>query len=75
MGYSPQSPWHCRRTLGGWRHDGSNGYAPDASRAFQVMSYGAFAGTFTDYSGLDVGWWSREVAQKIVLAPPYPGNS
>ena len=32
-----------------------NGYVPNTNRTFQVMSYGVVAGTFTDYSGLDVG--------------------
>jgi len=32
-----------------------NGYVPATNRTFQVMSYGVVAGTFTDYSGLDVG--------------------
>jgi hypothetical protein len=32
-----------------------NGYVPAVNRAFQVMSYGVVAGSFTDYSGLDVG--------------------
>jgi hypothetical protein len=33
-----------------------NGYVPATNRTFQVMSYGVVAGTFTDYSGLDVGF-------------------
>jgi len=32
-----------------------NGYQPAVGRTFQVMTYGVVAGTFTDYSGLDVG--------------------
>lgn len=32
-----------------------NGYVPNRNRTFQVMSYGVVAGSFTDYSGLDVG--------------------
>ena len=32
-----------------------NGYVPATNRTFQVMSYGVVAGSFTDYSGLDVG--------------------
>jgi len=32
-----------------------NGYVPATNRTFQIMSYGVVAGTFTDYSGLDVG--------------------
>jgi hypothetical protein len=31
------------------------GYVPATNRTFQVMNYGVVAGTFTDYSGLDVG--------------------
>jgi len=32
-----------------------NSYVPATNRTFQVMSYGVVAGSFTDYSGLDVG--------------------
>lgn len=32
-----------------------NGYVPATNRAFQVMTFGVVAGSFTDYSGLDVG--------------------
>jgi hypothetical protein len=31
------------------------GYVPATNRTFQVMSYGVVAGSFTDYTGLDVG--------------------
>jgi hypothetical protein len=33
-----------------------NGYVPDTNRTFQVMTYGVVSGTFTDTSGLDVGF-------------------
>ncbi len=32
-----------------------NGYVPNTTRTFQVMNYGVVAGSFTDYTGLDVG--------------------
>jgi hypothetical protein len=32
-----------------------NSYVPATNRTFQVMNYGVVAGSFTDYSGLDVG--------------------
>ena len=45
-----------------------NGYVPATNRTFQVMSYGVVAGTFTDYSGLDVG-------SGRAFAPVYTANS
>ena len=33
-----------------------NGYVPATNRTFQIMSYGVVSGTFTDTSGLDVGF-------------------
>jgi len=45
-----------------------NGYVPATNRTFQVMSYGVVAGTFTDYSGLDVG-------SGRAFAPVYTSNS
>ena len=32
-----------------------NGYVPATNRTFQIMNYGSVAGTFTNYTGLDVG--------------------
>jgi hypothetical protein len=45
-----------------------NGYVPATNRTFQVMSYGVVAGTFTDYSGLDVG-------SGRAFAPIYSANA
>jgi len=33
-----------------------NGYVPDTTRTFQIMSYGVVSGTFSDTSGLNVGF-------------------
>jgi len=45
-----------------------NGYVPPVSNLFQVMSYGVVAGSFSDYSGLDVG-------SGRAFAPIYTVNS
>jgi hypothetical protein len=45
-----------------------NGYVPGTNRTFQVMNYGVVAGTFTDYSGLDVG-------SGRAFTPVYTANS
>jgi hypothetical protein len=45
-----------------------NGYVPPVSNLFQVMSYGVVAGSFSDYSGLDVG-------SGRAFAPIYTTNS
>jgi hypothetical protein len=55
-----------------------NGYVPVTNRTFQVMSYGVVAGTFTDYSGLDVGYgraFAPVYTPTSLTLQPYATNS